>query len=71
MGETCRYLLQQPKSPEEKSHNLRIMFGNGLRPELWTEFKERFNIPLISEMYGATEGNCNICKFKCHITISI
>ncbi len=62
MGETCRYLLKQPPSPEENTHGLRMMFGNGLRSEIWTEFKDRFNIPLILELYGATEGNANICK---------
>ena len=39
------------------------MFGNGLRPDIWTEFTERFNIPNISEFYGATEGNSNIINF--------
>ena len=31
--------------------------GNGLRPDLWDEFKTRFRIPHILEFYGATEGN--------------
>ena len=39
------------------------MFGNGLRPAIWEEFTKRFNIKIISEFYGATEGNCNISKF--------
>jgi acyl-CoA synthetase (AMP-forming)/AMP-acid ligase II len=28
-----------------------------LRPDIWEEFQERFEIPLIREYYGATEGN--------------
>lgn len=34
-----------------------MVIGNGLRPDIWTEFKERFKIPVIAEFYGATEGN--------------
>jgi len=30
--------------------------GSGLRPDIWDEFKSRFNIPLIAECFGATEG---------------
>ena len=33
------------------------MSGNGLRPQIWNEFKTRFAIPFICEFYGATEGN--------------
>ena len=39
---------------------VRLMFGNGLRPEIWKEFQERFQVPKISEFYGATEGNANV-----------
>ena len=31
--------------------------GNGLRPDIWPEFKKRFNIENIHEFYAATEGN--------------
>ena len=34
------------------------MIGNGLRPQIWTQFQKRFNIPHIYEFYGSTEGNC-------------
>ena len=60
IGEMCRYILAVPPRPEDKQHNIRVMFGNGLRPQLWPEFVERFNIPKIAEFYGATEGNANI-----------
>ena len=33
------------------------MFGNGLRPQIWKSFKERFGIKRIVEVYGATESN--------------
>ena len=57
IGELCRYLLNQPEHPLERQHRLRIVGGNGLRPDIWEEFKQRFQIPLIREYYGATEGN--------------
>ena len=56
VGETCRYLLSLPPSPLDMQHQVRLMYGNGLRPEVWNRFKKRFNIPTIFEFYGATEG---------------
>ncbi|XP_045126369.1 long-chain fatty acid transport protein 4-like isoform X2 [Portunus trituberculatus] len=60
IGEICRYLLNMPEKPEDSQHKIRIMFGNGLRPTIWEEFQKRFNVPIISEFYGSTEGNANI-----------
>lgn len=63
VGETLRYIMAV--TPEidaatgedlDKKHNIRIAFGNGLRPDIWNRFKERFNIPTIAEFYAATEG---------------
>lgn len=65
IGELCRYLLAAPHRPAEKTHCLRIAIGNGLRPELWNDFQQRFGIKEIGEFYGATEGNVamfNHCK---------
>lgn len=56
VGETCRYLLSVPPSPRDKDHNLRMAFGNGLRPDVWPVFKERFGIKTILEFYSATEA---------------
>jgi fatty-acyl-CoA synthase len=33
------------------------MVGNGLRPELWEAFQQRFGIRHICEFYGSSEGN--------------
>ncbi|HBQ50239.1 MAG TPA: long-chain-acyl-CoA synthetase, partial [Hyphomonas atlantica] len=60
IGELCRYLLNQPVHPKERQHRLRTGFGNGLRAEIWTEFRERFNITNLVEFYGATDGNVNL-----------
>ena len=56
MGELCRYLLNSKEVPEEKGHKIRRISGNGLRPDIWEKFQERFQIPEIREIYGATEG---------------
>jgi fatty-acyl-CoA synthase len=55
IGELCRYLLNQPAKPVERKHKVRLAVGNGLRPELWDEFKSRFGIGRIVEFYGASE----------------
>jgi fatty-acyl-CoA synthase len=57
IGELCRYLLHAPHHPDERRHRVRLCVGNGLRPEIWQAFQERFGIPDIVEFYGATEGN--------------
>jgi fatty-acyl-CoA synthase len=63
IGELCRYLVNQPPHPKERAHRLRLGFGNGLRPEVWAEFQERFNVPRILEFYGSTEGNVSLFNF--------
>lgn len=60
IGETCRYLIAQPKGKFDKSHKIRVATGNGLRASIWEEFQARFNIPKVCEFYGATEGNANM-----------
>jgi acyl-CoA synthetase (AMP-forming)/AMP-acid ligase II len=32
------------------------MYGNGLRPDVWPRFRDRFGIPVIAEMFGSTES---------------
>ncbi|XP_020284862.1 long-chain fatty acid transport protein 4 [Pseudomyrmex gracilis] len=60
IGEMCRYILAVPQKKEDTEHNVRMIFGNGLRPQIWEEFVKRFNIRKVLEFYGATEGNANI-----------
>lgn len=33
-----------------------MVYGNGMRPDVWRRFQERFNIPKVCEFYAATEG---------------
>ena len=63
IGELCRYLLNAPEHKYEKSHNLRMVCGNGLRPDIWDAFKDRFKINNILEFYGATEGNVSLMNY--------
>lgn len=56
VGETCRYLYSAPSSPLDKQHHVRAAFGNGLRPDVWESFKERFGIETVYEFYSATEA---------------
>ena len=63
VGETCRYLLAakpqyDPATGEnlDRVHNVTKAFGNGLRPDVWDRFKDRFGIETIGEFYGSTEG---------------
>ena len=57
IGELCRYLVRGEPHARERSHRLRLCCGNGLRADVWDEFKSRFQIPRILEFYAATEGN--------------
>jgi len=64
IGELCRYLVNCPPHPQEHAHRLRLCCGNGLRPDIWTEFRSRFAVPLILEFYAATEGNVTLFNFE-------
>ena len=63
IGELCRYLLAQPAKPDDADNPLEAMLGNGLRPDIWMEFKERFGLKRIVEFYGASEGNVAFANF--------
>ncbi|PNY22497.1 Fatty acid transporter protein [Tolypocladium capitatum] len=63
VGETLRYLLAAPQQRDpvtgedlDRKHAVTLAFGNGLRPDIWNQFKDRFGIETIIEFYGATEA---------------
>ena len=64
VGELCRYLLHAPARQGEATHRLRLACGNGLRPDIWSAFQQRFRIPRIIEFYAATEGNVTLFNFE-------
>lgn len=68
VGEMCTYLMNQPPSPDDKNHKVRAIIGNGLRTEIWKDFKKRFNIDFIGEFYGQSEVPAvfiNLLNFDC------
>ncbi|KAK8131533.1 AMP-binding enzyme [Apiospora sp. TS-2023a] len=56
VGETVRYLLAAPPSPRDRDHNVHSIYGNGLRPDVWKPFRDRFGIEKIFEFFNSTEG---------------
>jgi fatty-acyl-CoA synthase len=63
IGELCRYLTATPPSEYDTKHKLRLAIGNGMRPDIWDEFQDRFHIPEVLEFYGATEGTGSTINF--------
>lgn len=56
VGETVRYLLNAPPSPLDRDHRVRGIRGNGLRPDVWDRFRERFGVQEVAEFFNSTEG---------------
>ena len=63
IGELCRYLANQPEHELERAHKIRMIFGNGLRPDVWNDMLDRFKVGDVLEFYGATEGNVSLFNF--------
>jgi fatty-acyl-CoA synthase len=63
IGELCRYLANQPEHELERAHKIRMIFGNGLRPDVWNDMLDRFQVGEVLEFYGATEGNVSLFNF--------
>ncbi len=55
IGELCRYLMNQPESPDDIRNPMKTIIGNGLRADIWMAFKNRFGIEKVYEIYGASE----------------
>jgi citronellyl-CoA synthetase len=74
VGELCRYLVDQPSSADDSQHRVTKMIGNGLRPGAWGEFKTRFGVNHICELYAASDGNIgftNILNFDNTVGFSL
>ena len=63
IGELCRYLLNTPAQADDYKNPLGTMMGNGLRPDVWHEFKARFGVRRVAEFYGSSEGNVGFLNF--------
>jgi fatty-acyl-CoA synthase len=60
IGEFCRYLLNAAPSSRDTDHRIRLACGNGLAPNVWEQFEQRFQIPRILEFYASTEGGVSL-----------
>jgi len=49
--------MAQPRLPNDADNPVERAVGNGLRPDIWLDFKRRFGVKRINEFYGASEGN--------------
>ncbi|KAH3666288.1 hypothetical protein OGAPHI_004477 [Ogataea philodendri] len=58
VGEVCRYLINAPESEDEKLCYGKVTkaIGNGLRPDIWVKFKQRFGIQAVGEFYASSEA---------------
>jgi citronellyl-CoA synthetase len=63
IGELCRYLMNQAPKPDDRDNPLTKIIGNGLRPDIWKDFKQRFGISKVFEIYGAAESNLYFVNF--------
>ena len=57
VGELCRYLIDAPATEQDRAHRVTKMIGNGMRPNIWGKFKERFGVQEVLELYASSEGN--------------
>lgn len=57
VGELCRYLIDAPATDLDRGHRVTKMIGNGMRPNIWGKFKERFGVEEVLELYASSEGN--------------
>ena len=70
IGELCRYLLNQAPDGRDADNPVKKVVGNGMRPDVWKSFKERFGIDEVYEFYGASEGNIafiNLLNIDCTV----
>jgi len=70
IGELCRYLMNQPPRLDDCDNPLTKIIGNGLRSDIWHDFKNRFGISKVYEIYGAAESNLyfvNLLNLDCTV----
>lgn len=60
IGELCRYLVNSTAAEDAAGHQIRIACGNGMAPDVWNKFKDKFQIPQILEFYASTEGGVSL-----------
>ncbi|KAG9352244.1 hypothetical protein JZ751_020657, partial [Albula glossodonta] len=63
IGEIMRYICNTSKTENDRDHKLRLAIGNGIRPDVWREFVNRFGCIAIKELYAATDGNMSFVNY--------
>nr|CAB3266196.1 very long-chain acyl-CoA synthetase-like [Phallusia mammillata] len=64
IGETMRYVCKQPTTADDRKHKVRAIVGNGLRPDVWRTFLDRYGENIhVMEFYTATEANVGFMNF--------
>ena len=63
VGELCRYLMDQPQKSNDSDNGIRLIVGNGLRASIWGDFKRRFGVDTVLELYASSEGNIGFTNF--------
>ena len=56
VGELCRYLVNAPPQADDRDNSVEVAWGNGMRPDVWEVFRQRFDIECVNELYAATDG---------------
>ena len=55
VGEVWRYIHSAPRRPDDADNTLRVIAGNGLRADIWSDVVSRFGIETVVEHFGCTE----------------
>jgi len=69
IGEIARYLINTYPTIEAAAEirnqsKVRLAFGNGLGPDIWSRFREHFGISQIGEFYAATEATSGLVHWN-------
>ena len=56
-----------PRVSGRDDHRIRMACGNGLAPEVWDGFKNRFSIPQIFGFYASTEGGVSLFNSRASV----
>ena len=49
--------MDAPVTELDRAHRVTKMIGNGMRPNIWGKFKQRFGVQEVLELYASSEGN--------------